>query len=437
MTHDGGDGMLGRGGKALRAWLGATALYASALGAATLCASALGATAQAAQAGPRAEVIHWWTTGGESAAVDEVARAYRRAGGEWVSTAIAGGDQARAVTINRILGGDPPTAAQFTTSKQFLDIIEEGLLGTVDDLARREDWDNQLPAPILDVIKVRGHYYAVPLNVHMQTWIWYSKTAFARAGIRREPRSVDELFAALDKLKAAGLIPLAHGGQSWQETVLFSLMLAEVGGRDLYLRVLRDRDQDAIRSAEFRRVLLAFKRLRGYVDAAAPGRNWNDATALVIAGRAGLQVMGDWAKGEFLTAGQVAGRDYGCIAGLTPHSPYLVQGDVFVFPRTSDPGTLRAQRMLAQVADAPAVQLAFNRLKGSIPVRRDADAAGFDACAQQGMAAMRDRDRPLGITEVYLTPDQNGAMQDVLTSYWNTAMPVERAQNSIASALRY
>jgi glucose/mannose transport system substrate-binding protein len=409
--------MVGTGRKALCAWL---------------CASAW-----AAQAGPRAEVIHWWTTGGESAAVDEVARAYRRAGGEWVSTAIAGGDQARAVTVNRILGGDPPTAAQFNTSKQFLDIIEEGLLGTVDDLARSEHWDDVLPAPIVDVIKVRGHYYAVPLNVHMQTWIWYSKAAFRKAGIRHEPRNVDELFAALDRLKAAGLIPLAHGGQSWQETVLFSLMLAEVGGRDLYLRVVRDRDQDAIRSDAFRRVLLSFKRLRGYVDTAAPGRNWNDATALVIGGRAGMQVMGDWAKGEFLAAGQKPGRDYGCMAGLTSHSPYLIQGDVFVFPRTNDPATLRAQRLLAGVADTPAVQLAFNRLKGSIPVRSDADGSTLDACAQQGMAALRDRERPLGVTEVYLTPDQNGALQDVLTAYWNTAMPVERAQNSIASALRY
>jgi glucose/mannose transport system substrate-binding protein len=415
--------MVGTGRKALCAWL---------------CASALGLpAAQAAQAGPRAEVIHWWTTGGESAAVDEVARAYRRAGGEWVSTAIAGGDQARAITVNRILGGDPPTAAQFNTSKQFLDIIEEGLLGTVDDLARREDWDSVLPAPIVDVIKVRGHYYAVPLNVHMQTWIWYSKAAFQKAGIRREPRSVDELFAALDRLKAAGLIPLAHGGQSWQEMVLFSLMLAEVGGRDLYLRVLRDRDQEAIRSPAFLRVLHAFKRLRGYVDPAAPGRNWNDATALVIAGRAGLQVMGDWAKGEFLAAGQAPGRDYGCLAGLTPTSPYLIQGDVFVFPRTSDPATLRAQKLLAQVADTPAVQLAFNRLKGSIPVRRDADGAGLDACARKGMAALRDRERPLGVTEVYLTPDQNGALQDVITAYWNTAMSAGRAQGSIASALRY
>ena len=370
-------------------------------------------------------------------AVKQVAQAYRGAGGTWVDTAIAGGDQSRAVTVNRIIGGNPPTAAQFNTSKQFLDIIEEDLLNPVDEVARREDWDRTLPAPIIDVIKVRGHWYAVPMNIHMQTWIWYSKAAFARAGIRQEPRSVDELFAALDKLKAAGLIPLAHGGQAWQETILFSMMLSNLGGRDLYLRVIRDRDQAAIRSAEFRKVLLAYKRLSAYVDPAAPGRNWNDATALVIGGRAGMQIMGDWAKGEFTAAGQAPGRQYGCLPGLGPASPYLIQGDVFVFPKTDRPEALRAQKLIAEVVDRPGVQMAFNKLKGSIPVRLDADASQFDECARKGMAILRDPARPVGVTEVYLTPDQNGALQDVLTAYWNTNMSVERAQNSIASALRY
>lgn len=397
-----------------------------------LCALAAGAVA-----GPRAEVIHWWTSGGESAALRQVAQAYRDAGGVWVDTAIAGGDQARAVTLNRIIGGNPPTAAQFNTSKQFSDIIYEDLLGTVDATARREHWDRTLPAPIVDVIRVRGHWYAVPINVHMQAWVWTSKRALARAGIAREPRSMDELFADLDKLKAAGLIPLAHGGQSWQETVLFSMVLANLGGRELYLRVVRDRDQGAIASHAFRRVLLAYKRLQSYVDPGSPGRNWNDATALLIQGRAGFQIMGDWAKGEFTAAGQAPGRDYGCMAQVTPGSPYLVQGDVFVFPKTADADTLAAQHLLADVASRADVQLAFNRLKGSIPVRLDTDVSSLDPCARQGMAILRDPARPLGVTEVYLTPDQNGALQDVLTAYWNTDMPVERAQKSIASALRY
>ncbi|HEX9174007.1 MAG TPA: ABC transporter substrate-binding protein [Telluria sp.] len=392
--------------------------------------------ASAAQAKPTAEVIHWWTSGGESAAVKQLAQAYRNAGGVWTDTAIAGGDQARAVTLNRMVGGNPPTAAQFNTSKQFLDVIEQGMLANVDDIAVRERWDQVLPEPIVKVIKVDGHYYAVPLNIHMQAWIWYSKAAFKKAGIAREPASVDELFAALDKLKAAGIVGLAHGGQSWQETILFSSMLANLGGKDLYLRVLRERDQRAIGSDAFKKVLVAFKRLKAYVDPGAPGRNWNDATAMLINGKAGVQIMGDWAKGEFTAARQTPGQHYGCIAGLGPAAPYLIQGDVFVFPKSGNPNVVQAQKLLASVITAPATQLSFSQYKGSIPVRPDADPSKADACARQGMAIMKDRSRHLGVTEVYLTPDQNGAMQDVLTAFWNTGMTVEQAQKRIAGALR-
>jgi hypothetical protein len=85
-----------------------------------------------------------------------------------------------------------------------------------------------------------------------------------------------------------------------------------VGGADLYLKVYRDRDQKAVMSPQFKQVLVEFKKLKGFVDAGSPGRNWNDATAMVVQGKAGVQIMGDWAKGEFAAAKQVAGKDFGC-----------------------------------------------------------------------------------------------------------------------------
>ncbi|WP_332853665.1 ABC transporter substrate-binding protein [Duganella sp. S19_KUP01_CR8] len=392
--------------------------------------------AAAPAAAPRAEVMHWWTSSSESAAVRKFAEAYRAAGGVWVDTAVAGADQAKAVAINRIVGGNPPTAAQFNTTKQFRDLIDQGSLNNVDDIAARDHWDQLMPAPMLDVIRVKGHYYALPVDIHMSTWIWYSKAAFRKAGIVKEPATPDELFAALDKLKAAGVVGLAHGGQPWQENILFQAMLANVGGKQLYLQVLRDRDPKALNSEAFKQVLVAFKRLQGYVDAGSPNRNWNDATAMLISGKAGVQIMGDWAKGEFAAAKQTAGKDYGCIAGLGPAVPYLIQGDAFVFPKTSNADAVKAQKLLATTMLAPAAQLEFSKLKGSLPVRSDIDVSSMDACAQAGMAIMKDKARPLGMIEVYLTPDQNGALQDVLTAFWNTRMPVEKAQKSIAAALR-
>lgn len=392
------------------------------------------ATAHSATA-PRAEVIHWWTSGGESAAVRSLAEAYRSAGGVWVDTAIAGSEQARAVAISRVVGGNPPTAALFNTSKQFLDLIDQGMLANVDAIAAREHWDRLLPQPILASIRIRGHYYAAPVNVHTPTWIWYSKAAFRKAGIAREPATVDELFVALERLKAAGLIPLAHGGQPWQENILFRAMLTNLGGKDLYLRVVRDRDPRAIQSSEFKKVLAAFKRLRSYVDPASSGRNWNDATALLINGKAGVQIMGDWVKAEFALAKQLPDRDFGCIAGLGANAAYIVQGDAFVFPKSEDARATAAQQLLASVVTDPRTQVAFSIRKGSIPVRSDVDTAALDVCARKGLAIMKEGSRVVGNDEAYLTPDQNGALSDILTEYWNGNTAVEKVQKGIAAAL--
>jgi glucose/mannose transport system substrate-binding protein len=387
-------------------------------------------------AGPKAEVIHWWTSGGESAAVKTLADAYTNAGGVWVDTAIALGEQARSVAVNRILGGNPPTAAQFNTSKQFLDLVEQGMLNPIDNVAQQQGWDKLLPETVLSVVRVKGHYYAAPVNIHMPTWIWYSKAAFKQAGIAAEPKTFDELFAVLDKLRAAGLVPLAHGGQPWQDSIVFTAVLANVGGTELYLKVLRDKDRQAIEGEAFKKVLLSFKRLQSYTDKGSPGRNWNDATSMLITGKAGVQIMGDWAKGEFAQAHQNPGKDFGCIAGFGAKSPYIIQGDVFVFPKTSDPQAIKAQHLLAGVMLAPATQVAFSNKKGSIPVRTDVDVSSMDLCAQKGLAIMKDKSRHLGNGEIYMSPDQNGALTDILTAYWNKNQPVEKVQKDIAAALK-
>ncbi|MGV2290349.1 ABC transporter substrate-binding protein [Trinickia sp. YCB016] len=394
-----------------------------------------GALAAHADAPLKANVIHWWTSGGESAAIKQFALAYDQAGGQWVDNAIAGADQARSTAINRIVGGDPPTAAQFNTSKQFHDLIDQGLLNNVDAVAAKENWNAIFPESILGAIKANGHFYAAPVDIHMQDWFFYSKPAFAKAGIKGEPQNFNELFADLDKLKAAGLIPLALGGQAWQEKITFDAIFADMD-RDLYMKVYRDRDANAVNSPAFRNVLATFKRLHDYVDPGSPNRNWNDATALVISGKAGMQIMGDWAKGEFSAANQVAGKDFGCFPGFGPKSPYMVAGDVFVFPKTDNAEQIKAQQLLATVMTSPPAQASFNQRKGSIPIRPDVDPSGFDICAKEGMAIMKDKSRQLPNPEMLISPDVQGALQDVITNFWNKPQSVEDVQKAFATALK-
>jgi glucose/mannose transport system substrate-binding protein len=395
-------------------------------------AVALGAMPAGAQE-MKAEVIHWWTSGGESAAVKVFADKFKEAGGTWVDSAIAGGEQARTAGINRIVGGNPPTAMQFNTGKQFDQLVANGLLRDLDDLAAAGHWKDILPPAIYKAITRNGKVYAVPVNIHGQNWLWYNTKVFADAG-REPPESFADLIALGPKLKAAGVIPLAQGGQPWQETLLFNAVLLEEAGPDVYRKVLTGNDPEAVKSDGFRKAAETFGELRGLVDEGSPGRNWNDATSLVITGKAAVQMMGDWAKGEFIAAGETPGKEYGCtILG----GGYIMGGDVFVFPKIDDPAQKAAQDKLAEVMFAPATQIAFNMKKGSVPVRLDVDVSGMDSCAQKGMAALRDPKRQIPSDNFLSTPDRIGAVQDVITQYWhNPSMKVDTFVNNYASAVQ-
>ena len=88
---------------------------------------------------------------------------------------------------------------------------------------------------------------------------------------------------------------------------MFSTTLAGIGGPEGFVAFWGKRDPGYIKSAEFRKVSETYRRFKNYVDPGSPGRNWNDAAALVIQGKAGMQIMGDWAKGEFTAADQTPG----------------------------------------------------------------------------------------------------------------------------------
>ena len=99
------------------------------------------------------EVVHWWTSGGEAAAVAEFAKALDSTGHKWVDGAIAGGGGTNAIpaVVSRLLGGDPMGATQFNHGRQTEDLIQEGLFLDLTDLAGKEGWrDFVFPSSLLD-----------------------------------------------------------------------------------------------------------------------------------------------------------------------------------------------------------------------------------------------------------------------------------------------
>jgi glucose/mannose transport system substrate-binding protein len=397
--------------------------------------------AVSAQAG-EVEVLHWWTSGGEAKAAQALANTMKAKGHTWKDFAVAGGggDSAMTVLKSRVVSGNAPAAAQIK-GPSIQEWAREGVLTNLDDVAGPEKWDQLLPPQIAAGLKYKGHYVAAPVNVHRVNWLWVNTAVFKKAGIK-PPTTWPEFFTAAEALKKAGVIPLAHGGQSWQDFTTFEDVALGVGGSAFYKKALVDLDQATIKSDKMKEVLTTFKKIKTYTDKNAPGRDWNLATAMVIRGEAGMQLMGDWAKGEFLAAGKVPGKDFDCVAAPGSAQSFSYNVDSLAMFQLKNAANAKAQRDLASAVMSPEFQELFNLNKGSIPVRLNMNMDKFDACAKQSskdfVASSKNGGLVPSIAHGMAVPSAvEGAMKDVVSAFWNSdKATVDETIAKLASAAK-
>jgi glucose/mannose transport system substrate-binding protein len=303
---------------------------------------------------------------------------------------VAGGGGTEAMTVlrSRATSGNPPTAAQML-GYDILDWAQLGVVGNLDELAQEEGWDDVIPAALQNFSKYEDHWIAAPVNVHSTNWMWANKAVLDKAGVTELPTDWEGLIAALDKIKASGVTPIAHGGQPWQDATVFEGVVVSTGGPEFYKQTLNDFDPAALGSDTMKQVFDRMTQLRGYFDENFSGRDWNLATAMVMNGEAGIQFMGDWAKGEFINAGKVPGQDFLCARFPGTQGTVLFNADQFVMFAVGDEAR-EAQTMLASAILDPSFQVAFNKVKGSVPARTDIENTEFDDCAKKGMADLQE-----------------------------------------------
>ena len=373
------------------------------------------------------EVMHWWTSGGEAAAVAEFAKAFDATGNKWVDAAIVGGEQARAVMVSRITGGDPMGAFQFNHGRQAEELIEAGLLRDITDIAEANGWKDKInPSSLLDSCTVDGRIYCAPVNIHSWQWLWVSRKAFEDAGVA-VPTNWDEFAAGAKALDEKGIIPLAMGQQGWQQTGAFNVLMAALIPQEIFLKVYGDKDAATAAGPEVAKVFAAAAAARD-MSAKSTVQNWNDATNLVITAKAGGQIMGDWAQGEFAVAGQVAGTDYECLPGLGTTEVLGTGGDAFYFPVLKDEAQIKAQGELAALLLAPATQVSFNLKKGSLPVRGDVDLEAANDCMRKGLGLLAEG-KLLPDTNQLLTADTATQLNTLFTEFFaDASITAEAAQ---------
>ncbi len=389
------------------------------------------------------EVLHWWTSGGEAAALNVLKDDLAGQGIGWVDMPVAGGGGEAAMTTlrARVTAGDPPTAVQML-GFDILDWAAEGKLANLDATAAAEGWDAVVPAALQAFAKYDGHWISAPVNVHSTNWVWANKAVLDDLGIAA-PTSWEAFVAAMQKVKDSGKIALAHGGQPWQEATVFDGVVLSVGGVDFYKKAFIDLDPAALGSDQMKEVFDRMATLRGFVDDNFSGRDWNLASAMVINGEAAFQIMGDWAKGEFLRAGKAPGEDFLCFRVPGSEGMVSFNSDQFAMFAQTDAAAQDAQGKMAAAILSPGFQSAFNVVKGSVPARTDVPNDAFDACGKKGMADLAAASEAGTLVGSIAHGHANraavkNAIYDVVTAHFNgeydAATAVEELVNAVEAA---
>ncbi|MGN8158232.1 ABC transporter substrate-binding protein [Salinisphaera sp. RV14] len=404
----------------------------------SVAAMTVGGVALAAPNKGSVSVLNWWTSGSEAKSMNVLQQMMADNGYKMINDAVSGGggSNARTVLKSRIQSNNLPGAAQIK-GPEIQQWCTTGLTMNIDKVAKQQHWSKILPGPVAKGMQCNGHYVAVPFNLHRINWLWINKSVMEKAGAQM-PTDWDSLVAALKKLKSAGITPIAGGGDTWQVATEFDAIAIATGGADFYRKAFVDLDQSALSGDTMAKVFKRLRTIEQYEDPNGQGLSWNHDTGEVVQGKAAMQIMGDWAKGEITNDNATPGKEIACMAFPGEHNGFVYNTDSFEMFKSSH-SDKNAQYAFARTALSPKFQRRFNMAKGSIPVREGVSLKGFDACAKQSKKDFTAAEKNNALVPSFSQDmAENGAVKgaifDVIAKFYNDkSMTPEAAAKAMAS----
>ncbi len=326
------------------------------------------------------ELFSWWTAAGEAEALDALVGVFSERYPEVQVINAAAGDptRARERLRERMDAGEPPDTFQAISGVDLQSWVVRGKMAPLDELAEEEAWEQVFPEPLLDVLRVDGHLYAVPVNIERDNNLYFHVGALEAEGLRA-PESVDEFFAVCDAFDREGKRALALPAAGWViALVVFENLLPGLFGGEFYRDFYAGRVEPD--GPEMIELFETLDRLFACSNVETASTSWAVEAERMMTGESPLFVMGDWASG-YLEGSQDAvgsprpsyrpGVDFDVVAGLGSGDVFVFNSAVFGLPdRALHPDA--ATELLRTFGSAEG-QAAFNPLKGSIPARTDVE----------------------------------------------------------------
>ncbi len=384
---------------------------------------------------PKVEVIHFWISQSENKALNVYRQAWKDLGGKWNDLPVKDKDAELKLVTDRIANGYPSTVMQWNANEGSKELPAMGVVQDIEEVAAVDRWRDFLPANVIDQISYKGRIYFAPTNIHAENWLWTNKKIFEKLKLPL-PTSWDSLVDSAAKIKAAGYTPVALGSGTWEISLIFNDILYSIYGHAAYTRMMHGGSPQAAMGPEMLKALGILRQISAFAEPVRTGKTWADATLAVGRGKAAMQFMGDWAKGEMTEAGLTVDKDYRCTLAPGTESVYFVVVDAFAFPITNNEQDRRSQLLFARQVMNTDNQLAFNRVKGSIPVRTDIQRNHLDACGKIGLDLISRKGGQVSAQSMTMPSQMSKGWIDVVADFFNDPkMTPASAQRQLADVL--
>lgn len=246
-------------------------------------------------------VIQWWhiTTGESNKAVwQKLADEYMAAHPDVTVEITVLENEAFKTKLTTVMqSGEPPDIFQSWGGGVMNEYAKAGLLKdiTADLDADGGAWRNTFSPGALGVYAYEGKNYGVPWDMGM-VGFWYNKALFAQAGIDAPPATWAELLEDVQKLKDAGITPIALGaGDKWPAAFWWEYLAVRIGGQDAFnaaaSRSGAFTDEPFVKAGQAIQELVALEPFQdGFL-----GATYGDQATAMGNGKAAMELMGQWA----------------------------------------------------------------------------------------------------------------------------------------------
>lgn len=213
-------------------------------------------------------------------------------------------------------------------------------------------------------------------------------------------------------------------------------------GIDWYRKAFVELDDEALNAPQMIDTLVQLRRMMGWVDSASPGRDYEETAAMMLAGEAGFQFMGDWELGALSKLNAQVDEDFYCLTTptLNGEEGFILNADSIALFNTEDANEAAGQELFARVGMGPEFQFEFNHVKGSIPPRNDVDLGDFHPCQQKSAASLVASSEAGTVVpsmghSMAVPGNVRGAIMDAVSEYMNTDMSPEEGAEAIRTAI--